>query len=276
MEIRHSINPEDAKKYDTDKLREEFLIQKLFIPGELKLIYSNFDRIIVGGIVPLKEPVPLETEINMGTDFFLERREAGVVNIGGLGKILIDNEEYTLGAKDCLYIGMGARNVVFSSEDKSNPAKFYMNCAPAHKNFPAEKIGIKDAEPIHLGALSESNKRTIYKYIHPDGVKSCQLVMGVTELEPNNIWNTMPCHTHVRRMEVYLYFHIPEDAVVFHFIGQPEETRHIVIRNEEAVISPYWSIHSGVGTKNYSFIWGMVGENQTFSDMDAVPMDILK
>jgi 4-deoxy-L-threo-5-hexosulose-uronate ketol-isomerase len=276
MEIRHSINPEDAKKYDTDKLREEFLIQKLFIPGELKLIYSNFDRIIVGGIIPLKEPVPLETEINMGTDFFLERREAGVVNIGGLGKILIDNEEYTLGAKDCLYIGMGARNVVFSSEDKSNPAKFYMNCAPAHKNFPAEKIGIKDAEPIHLGALSESNKRTIYKYIHPDGVKSCQLVMGVTELEPNNIWNTMPCHTHVRRMEVYLYFHIPEDAVVFHFIGQPEETRHIVIRNEEAVISPYWSIHSGVGTKNYSFIWGMVGENQTFSDMDAVPMDILK
>jgi len=276
MEIRHSINPEDAKKYDTDKLRKEFLIQTLFIPGQMKLVYSNFDRIIVGGIVPLQEPVRLETDINMGADFFLERREAGIVNIGGLGKILIDNKEHTLGAKDCLYIGMGARNVAFSSEDKSNPAKFYMNCAPAHKNFPTEKIGIKNAEPIHLGSLSESNKRTIYKYIHPDGVKSCQLVMGVTELEPNNIWNTMPCHTHVRRMEVYLYFTIPEDAVIFHLIGQPEETRHIVVRNEEAVISPYWSIHSGVGTKNYSFIWGMVGENQTFSDMDAVSMDILK
>ncbi len=276
MEIRHSINPEDAKKYDTDKLRKEFLIQTLFIPGQMKLVYSNFDRIIVGGIVPLQEPVRLETDINMGADFFLERREAGIVNIGGLGKILIDNKEHTLGAKDCLYIGMGARNVAFSSEDKSNPAKFYMNCAPAHKNFPTEKIGIKNSEPIHLGSLSESNKRTIYKYIHPDGVKSCQLVMGVTELEPNNIWNTMPCHTHVRRMEVYLYFTIPEDAVIFHLIGQPEETRHIVVRDEEAVISPYWSIHSGVGTKNYSFIWGMVGENQTFSDMDAVSMDILK
>jgi 4-deoxy-L-threo-5-hexosulose-uronate ketol-isomerase len=276
MEIRHSINPEDAKKYDTDTLRREFLMQNLFDPGEIKLVYSNFDRIIAGGIVPLQEPVRLETDINMGTEYFLEKREAGIVNIGGLGKVLIDDNEYTLGAKDCLYVGTGARNVIFSSEDKSNPAKFYLNCAPAHKNFPTEKIGIKSAEPIHLGALSESNKRTIYKYIHPDGVKSCQLVMGVTELEPNNIWNTMPCHTHARRMEVYLYFGIPEDAVIFHLIGQPEETRHIVVRNEEAVISPYWSIHSGVGTKNYSFIWGMVGENQTFSDMDAVPMDILK
>jgi 4-deoxy-L-threo-5-hexosulose-uronate ketol-isomerase len=276
MEIRNSIHQEDAKKYDTDKLRKEFLIQKLFIPGEIKLVYSNFDRIIVGGIVPLGEPIRLETDINMGTDYFLERREAGIINIGGAGKIRIDNKEYPLGAKDCLYVGMGTENVVFSSEDKAHPAKFYMNCAPAHKNFPTEKIGIKHAEPLHLGALSESNKRTIYKYIHPEGVKSCQLVMGITDLEPNNIWNTMPCHTHVRRMEVYLYFNIPEDAVVFHLIGQPEETRHIIVRNEEAVISPYWSIHSGVGTKNYSFIWGMVGENQTFSDMDAVPMDILK
>jgi len=276
MEIRNSIHQEDAKKYDTDKLRKEFLIQKLFIPSETKLVYSNFDRIIVGGIVPLQEPIRLETDINMGTDYFLERREAGIINIGGAGKILIDNKEYTLGAKDCLYVGMGTENVVFSSEDEANPAKFYMNCAPAHKNFPIEKIGIKHAEPIRLGALSESNKRTIYKCIHPEGVKSCQLVMGITELEPNNIWNTMPCHTHVRRMEVYLYFNIPEDAVIFHLIGQPEETRHIVVRNEEAVISPYWSIHSGVGTKNYSFIWGMVGENQTFSDMDTIPMDILK
>ena len=276
MEIRHSINPEDAKKYDTEKLRKEFLIQDLFKPGEVNLVYTNFDRIIVGGIIPLQEPIHLVTDINIGTDYFLERREAGIINIGGTGNILIDNEEFTLKTKDCLYAGMGIKNVTFASEDKAHPAKFYMNCAPAHKNFPTEKIEIKQAEPIHLGALSESNKRTIYKYIHPEGVQSCQLVMGLTELEPNNIWNTMPCHTHIRRMEVYLYFNIAEDSVVFHLIGQPEETRHIVVRNEEAVISPYWSIHSGVGTGNYSFIWGMVGENQTFTDMDSVPMDILK
>jgi len=241
MEIRNSIHPDDVKKYDTDRLRKEFLIQKLFTPGKIKLVYSNFDRIIVGGIVPFGEPILLETDINMGTDYFLERREAGIVNIGGSGKILINNKEYMLDTKDCIYIGMGTKNVFFLSEDKTNPAKFYMNCAPAHKNYSTEKIGIKQAEPIHLGMLSESNKRTIYKYIHPDGLKSCQLVMGITELEPNNIWNTMPCHTHLRRMEVYLYFNVPEDAVVFHLIGQPEETRHIVVRNEEAVISPYWS-----------------------------------
>jgi 4-deoxy-L-threo-5-hexosulose-uronate ketol-isomerase len=276
MEMRHSVNPEDVKKYDTDKLRREFLIRRLFLPGEMKMVYSNFDRIIVGGIVPLQEPVRLETDINMGTDYFLQRREAGVINIGGAGKVRVGGKEYTLGAKDCLYVGTGAKDVVFSSEDGADPAKFYMNCAPAHKNFPTEKIGIQQAEPIHLGSLNESNKRTIYKYIHPQGVQSCQLVMGLTELEPDNIWNTMPCHTHVRRMEVYLYFNIPQDAVVFHFIGQPEETRHIVVRNEDAVISPYWSIHSGVGTRNYSFIWGMVGENQTFADMDAVSMDVLK
>jgi 4-deoxy-L-threo-5-hexosulose-uronate ketol-isomerase len=276
MEIRHSIHPEDAKKYDTDRLRKEFLIRGLFKPGEVKLVYTNFDRIIVGGIIPLQEPIRLQTDINIGTDYFLERREAGIINIGGMGNVLIDSKEFTLDTKDCLYIGTGAKNVTFSSKDKADPAKYYMNCAPAHKNFPTKKIGIKQAEPIHLGAQSESNKRTIYKYIHPEGVQSCQLVMGLTELEPNNIWNTMPCHTHIRRMEVYLYFHIPADAVVFHLIGQPEETRHIVVRNEEAVIAPYWSIHSGVGTGNYSFIWGMVGENKTFTDMDSVPMDILK
>ncbi|MBN2322453.1 MAG: 5-dehydro-4-deoxy-D-glucuronate isomerase [Spirochaetes bacterium] len=276
MEIRHSINPEDARHYDTEKLRREFLIQKLFKPSEITLVYTNFDRIILGGVVPVKEPIRLETDINIGTDYFLERREAGIINIGGKGKIAADDTEYTLDTKDCLYAGTGTKKVVFSSEDKADPARFYLNCAPAHKSFPTKKIGIAQAEPIHLGAPSESNKRTIYKYIHPEGVKSCQLVMGLTELEPNNIWNTMPCHTHIRRMEVYLYFNVAEDAVVFHLIGQPEETRHIVVRNEEAVISPYWSIHSGVGTRNYSFIWGMVGENQTFTDMDSVPMDILK
>jgi 4-deoxy-L-threo-5-hexosulose-uronate ketol-isomerase len=276
MEIRHSISPESAKNFDTEKLRREFLIQGLFKQGEIKLLYTNFDRIIVGGITPLREPVHLEADINIGTDYFLERREAGIINIGGRGTIVVDDTEYALDKKDCLYIGTGARNVAFSSADRANPAKFYLNCAPAHRNFPTKKMGIKQADPIHLGSQSESNTRTIYKYIHPEGVQSCQLVMGLTELEPDNMWNTMPCHTHIRRMEVYLYFNISEDSVVFHLIGQPEETRHIVVRDEEAVISPYWSVHSGVGTGNYSFIWGMVGENQIFTDMDSVPMDTLK
>ena len=276
MEIRHSINPEDAKKYDTEKLRKEFLIQELFKPGQIKLVYTNFDRIIVGGIVPLHEHIQLSTDINIGTDYFLERREAGIINIGGKGAIVVDDKDFMMDTEDCLYAGAGVKNVTFLSNDKANPAKFYLNCAPAHKNLPTEKIGIAKAEPIPLGTPGESNKRTIYKYIHPQGVQSCQLVMGLTKLEPNNIWNTMPCHTHIRRMEVYLYFNIAEDAAVFHLIGQPEETRHIVVRNEEAVISPYWSIHSGVGTRNYSFIWGMVGENQTFTDMDTVPMGVLK
>jgi 4-deoxy-L-threo-5-hexosulose-uronate ketol-isomerase len=276
METRHSIHPEEAKRYDTETLRREFLIQELFTPGDMKLVYTNFDRIIIGGIFPLGDPCLLATDTNIGTEYFLERREAGFINIGGTGKIHIDQEEITLNRKDCLYLGMGTRSVTFSSEDRENPAKFYMNCAPAHKNFPTEKISIERAEPLHLGSSSELNERTIYKYIHPGGVKSCQLVMGLTELEPNNVWNTMPCHTHIRRMEVYFYFNVPDDAVVFHLFGRPEETRHIVVRNEESVISPYWSIHSGVGTRPYSFIWGMVGENQTFADMDAVPMDVLR
>jgi 4-deoxy-L-threo-5-hexosulose-uronate ketol-isomerase len=269
MEIRNAANPRDVKSYDTDRLSEEFLVQGLFIPGETKFVYSHVDRIITGGICPVK-PIMLEAGKELRAEYFLERREMGVINIGAKGTVTIDSVDYVLGVRDGLYIGMGAKEIVFSSEDENTPAKFYINSAPAHKAYPIEKIEISKAEPVKLGSLEESNQRTIYKYIHPQGAKSCQLVMGMTILEPGSVWNTMPCHTHDRRMEVYLYFNIPDDAVVFHYMGEPTETRHIVVRNEEAVISPSWSIHSGCGTRNYTFIWGMVGENQVFTDMDGV------
>ncbi len=275
MEIRNAANPKDVKNYDTDRLREEFLVQGLFIPGEIKLVYSHVDRIITGGICP-KAPIKLEAGKELRAEYFLERREMGVINIGAKGTVTVDGVDYILEARDGLYIGKGAKDIVFSSEDQNNPAKFYMNSAPAHKEYPIEKIEISKAEPVKLGSLEESNQRTIYKYIHPQGAKSCQLVMGMTILEPGSVWNTMPCHTHDRRMEVYLYFDMPEDAVVFHYMGEPTETRHIVMRNEEAVISPSWSIHSGCGTRNYTFIWGMVGENQVFTDMDGVGMKEIK
>jgi len=276
MEIRNAINPQYARSITTECLRQEFLVRGLFIPGELKLVYSHFDRIIIGGICPRK---PLSVQVSreiIGSDYLLERREMGIINIGSRGTVNVDGKEYMLDRKDGLYIGMGTRNIQFSSENPNDLAKFYLNCATAHKTYPTEKIELSQIKPVHLGSAEEANKRTLYKYIHPDGVKSCQLVMGLTTLETGNVWNTMPCHTHVRRMEVYLYFDIKEDAVVFHLLGEPTETRHIVVRNEEAVISPSWSIHSGVGTRNYTFIWGMVGENQTFSDMDEVPIKDIK
>jgi len=276
MGIRNAVNPQYARSFATERLRQEFLIRGLFIPGEVKLVYSHFDRIIVGGVCPRR---PLSIQISReitGSDYLLERREMGIINIGSRGTVSIDGKEYVLDRKDGLYIGRGARDIQFSSENPEELAKFYLNCATAHKNYPTKKIELSQIEPVHLGSAGEANKRTLYKYIHLDGVKSCQLVMGLTILEPGNVWNTMPCHTHVRRTEVYLYFNIKEDAVVFHLMGEPTETRHIVVRNEEAVISPSWSIHSGVGTRNYTFIWGMVGENQTFTDMDTVPIKSLK
>lgn len=275
MEIRYGIHPQEIKSYDTDKIRKELLIEDLFNPGKLKMVYSHIDRIIIGGVVPI-EAIRLEASKEIGASYFLERREMGIINIGGKGKISVDGKEYILESRDGLYIGKGNEEVVFESIDNNNPAKFYFNSAPAHAAYQTEKIDIEKAEPTHLGSLEESNKRTIYKYIHPNGIKSCQLVMGMTILDPNNVWNTMPCHTHDRRMEVYLYFELKDDSVVFHYMGEPTETRHIIVRNEEAVISPSWSIHSGVGTRNYTFIWGMVGENQTFSDMDAVSMKDIK
>ncbi len=275
MENRNAVNPKDLKTYTTDRIREEFLIQGLFIPGEIKLVYSHDDRIIVGGVVPTK-PLTLVAGEELRAAYFLERRELGVINIGPAGAVTVDGVVYDLNTKDGLYVGMGAKEIVFSSKDSQNPAKFYLNSAPAHHTYPTQRIELSQAEHNLLGSQAEGNVRTINKYIHPQGVQSCQLVMGMTELEPGSNWNTMPCHTHDRRMEVYLYFNIPEEAVVFHFMGEPTETRHVVMRNEEAVISPSWSIHSGVGTRNYTFIWGMVGENQVFSDMDPVTFKDLR
>ncbi len=275
MEIRTTVNPKDVKNYTTARLREEFLVPDLFLPGEIKLVYSQVDRMIIGGVCPIN-PIRLEAGKELGADYFLERRELGIINIGSPGTVTIDGTAYDLNTRDGLYAGMSAREISFTSRDRNHPARFYLNSTPAHHTYPTRKIEISAAESSHLGSLAESNERTIYKYIHPQGVKSCQLVMGLTILEPNCVWNTMPCHTHDRRMEVYLYLNIPDNAVVFHFMGEPNETRHLVVRNQEAVIAPSWSIHTGAGTANYAFIWGMAGENQTFSDMDAVAMNDIK
>lgn len=277
MEIRYATNPTETKSYDTEKLRQEYLMQNLFVPGQLSMVYTHVDRFIIGGVIPTKEPIKLEADKHeMGADYFLERREIGIINIGPKGYVTVDGTEYELNTKDCLYIGLGNQDVQFRSADAANPARFYFNSTPAHKNYPTVKVGIDEAEPQHLGSITNSNERTIYKFIHLNGVKSCQLVMGMTLLKPGNMWNTMPCHTHNRRSEIYLYFDMPEDGVVFHMMGEPTETRHLVVRNEEAIISPSWSIHSGVGTSNYTFIWGMAGENQEFTDMDMVAMKVLR
>ncbi|MDT8900561.1 5-dehydro-4-deoxy-D-glucuronate isomerase [Anaeroselena agilis] len=275
MEIRYPSHPQDVKRYTTDQLRKDFLIQEIFVPGETKMVYSHFDRIIAGGICPTA-PLALEAGKEIAADFFLQRREIGIINIGAPGKVLVDGAEYPLKKTDGLYIGMGAQKVTFTSDDPSNPAKFYFNSTPAHKTYPTVKILVDNIVPAALGSISQSNERKIYKYIVPGGVESCQLVMGMTVLAPGNMWNSMPCHTHERRMEVYFYFDLAPESVVFHLMGEPGETRHVVIRNEEAIISPSWSIHSGVGTGNYTFIWGMAGENQKFDDMDHIPMSCLK
>jgi 4-deoxy-L-threo-5-hexosulose-uronate ketol-isomerase len=276
MDIRYSSHFEDVKRYETADLRRHFLIEELFVPGELKMVYSHIDRIIISGVVPTDKPLKLEASKQLGVDYFLERREMGVINIGGAGKITLDGEVYELNSRDGLYVGMGVKDVSFESLDSNNPAKFYVNSGTAHKSYPTVKIGLEKANKVKAGTAEECNKRTINQYVHPAVCQSCQLVMGMTILEPGSIWNTMPCHTHDRRMEVYLYFDMDQDSVVFHLMGAPDETRHIVIKNEQAVISPSWSIHSGVGTKNYTFIWGMVGENQTFTDMDHVATSSLK
>ena len=275
MEIRYAHHPEDFKTYTTEKMRREFLIPSVMVPGEITLVYSHVDRIIAGGVVPVA-PLSLAAGKEMGVSFFLERRELGIINVGPQGTVTLDGEKHLLDKTDGLYVGLGVKEIIFSSTDPKNPARFYINSTPAHKAYPTTKILRKDIQPAALGSLAQSNERKIYKYIHPLGVKSCQLVMGMTALETGSMWNTMPTHTHERRMEVYFYFDMPEEAAVFHMMGQPDETRHIVVRQEQAVISPSWSIHSGVGTVNYTFIWGMAGENQTFDDMDHVPMNALK
>ncbi|CAM3137651.1 5-dehydro-4-deoxy-D-glucuronate isomerase [Paenibacillus lupini] len=276
MEIRYASHPQEVKAFDTSRLRQEFLLESLFNPDVLTLTYSHVDRFIIGGAVPVNQPVKLEADTKtMGAATFLERREVGIINVGGRGTITVDGTAYDMENKDCLYIGLGAAEVVFTSTDSANPAKFYLNSSPAHKNYPTVKASISEASPNHLGALTTNNERTIFRYIHTGGIQSCQLVMGLTMLKPGSNWNTMPCHTHNRRSEVYLYFDMPEDGNVFHFMGEPQETRHLVVRNEQAILSPSWSIHSGVGTSAYTFIWGMAGENQIFEDMDPVaPQDL--
>ena len=281
MEVRMSASARDAKNYDTKRLREEFLIDDLFQTDEIKLVYSHIDRIITGSAVPVKKTLTLEAGAELRADYFLERREMGVINIGGDGVITIDGKEYRVAYKEAMYIGKGAKDISFASIDAANPAKFYINSTPAHMTYPTVLIKpegvaeegvviVKDENKVECGSLEESNHRVICKYILPGQVESCQLVMGMTGLKPGSVWNTMPCHTHDRRMEVYLYFELPEDAFVMHYMGEPQETRHIVMRNEQAVISPSWSIHAGSGSKNYTFIWGMAGENQEFTDMDGI------
>jgi 4-deoxy-L-threo-5-hexosulose-uronate ketol-isomerase len=276
MEIRQAVHPEHAAMFTTADLREHFLVERLFQTGQTRMVYSYYDRLIMAGVVPQDKLELNVDEKIIGAFHLLERREMGIINIGGQGAVIVDGTEYAMSPRDGLYIGMGAREIVFKSTDAGEPAKFYANCAPAHKSYPTSQVSFSEAEPIHLGEVENSNKRTIRKYIHPEGIRSCQLVMGMTTLETGCVWNTMPVHTHPRRMEAYLYFDMADDNVVFHFMGEPTETRHLVVRNEEVVLSPSWSIHSGAGTGSYTFIWGMVGENQTFTDMDGVAMADLR
>ena len=280
MDIRYSANPRDVKRFTTQELREEFLIEDLYRPDQVAAVYSHVDRMVTLGCMPVKETVSIDKGIdvwaNFGTRYFLERREAGMFNIGGAGTVAVDGTVYELGYKDCLYITMGAKEVLFASKDAAKPAKFYMVSAPAHRSYETKLLKIADAAKKPLGDAAASNKRVINQFIHPDVLKTCQLSMGMTVLEEGSVWNTMPAHTHERRMEVYMYFEVPEDQVVFHMMGQGQETRHIVMRNEQAVISPSWSIHAGAGTASYTFIWAMGGENQAFDDMDVIPTAELK
>lgn len=274
MDIRYSANQKDVKRYTTQELRDEFLITGLYQPDRVVAVYSHVDRMVTFGCMPVTREISLDDGIevyaNFGTNYILQRREIGIFNIGGKGSIKVDGTVYELDYKDCLYITMGAKEVLFSSADGSHPAKFYMVSAPAHTAYETKLLTLADAAKRPVGDAKTSNKRVINQFIHPDVLKTCQLCMGMTVLEPGSVWNTMPAHTHERRMEIYTYFEVPDDQVVFHFMGEGDETRHIVMHNEDAVISPSWSIHSGAGTSNYTFIWAMGGENQEFDDMDHI------
>ena len=270
MEIRNASNPKDVKNYTTDRLREEFHISKLFTKDNTRMVYSHIDRIITAGVMPVFQTLKLEAGKELAAEYFLQRREMGCINIGGKGIITVDGTEYVMEPRDGIYIGMGNKEVSFKSIDPNDPAKFYVSSCPAHKEYPIVKIDISKAKKVPCGTVEDCNKRVINQYIHPEVMQSCQLSMGLTQLEPGSNWNTMPSHTHDRRMEVYLYLDMGENDAVFHMMGEPNETRHIIMHNEEAVISPSWSIHSGVGTKAYSFIWAMCGENQEFTDMDHI------
>lgn len=276
MDTRYAVSKKEYSRMNTAELRENFLIENLFEADKINLTYSHIDRIIAGGAMPVNRELVIEDGGELGAKYFLERREMGVINIGGEGTVTVDGETYPMKKYDCIYIGMGTKNVTFRSSNGENPALYYINCTPAHRSCPTAFIPLEKAVHLALGSAAECNRRTINKYIIPGVVDSCQLSMGLTILEEGSNWNTMPTHTHERRMEVYLYFDIPKDNVVFHIMGSGQETRHIVVKNYEAVISPSWSIHSGVGTKNYTFIWGMCGENQVFDDMQFIKTTDLK
>ena len=276
METRFASSPKETRSMDTDELRKNFLIENLMVDEEIKLVYSHYDRVIVGGAKPVLKTLSLEAHHELRAEFFLERRELGIINIGGDGIVEADGEVINLSKLDCLYVGKGVRSVNFKSDNAADPAQFYLLSAPAHMSYPTRKLPKEDAAPSTIGDPTTSNRRTIYKYIHSEGIKSCQLVMGLTVLEQGSVWNTMPSHTHTRRMEAYFYFDVPPGQVVFHFMGEPQQTRHLVLQNNSAIISPPWSIHSGCATANYGFIWGMAGENYNYTDMDPVLIPDLK
>lgn len=273
--FRYATNPKDVKAYDTSDLRNEFLIQELFVKDCIQLTYSMYDRFIVGGIMPVDNNLKLETIPYLKSENFLDRRELGIINVGGKGEVTVDGVKYVLNKKEALYVGQGCKEVVFSNA-KGGQALFYINSAPAHKNFPTKLVSQKEAEIIQLGDEKYANKRVLNKLIVNNIVETCQLQMGLTELLPGNVWNTMPAHTHNRRMEAYFYFDLEAGQTISHFMGEPQNTRHIFMQNNQAVLSPEWSIHSGAGTSNYSFIWGMAGENLDYSDMDICPPNELK
>jgi 4-deoxy-L-threo-5-hexosulose-uronate ketol-isomerase len=276
VELRYATHPDDFKKYDTAKLRKEFLIEKIFFPDEIYLVYSMYDRYIVGGAMPHDKALNLESADELKAAYFLERREMGIINVGGSAEIDADGNTFSIGFKEALYLGKETRNVVFKSVDRSNPAKLYINSAPAHHRYPSRKVTLNDAEIVSLGSPEASNHRTINKLLINSVLPTCQLQMGMTELKTGSVWNTMPVHTHFRRMEAYFYFEVPEKQAICHFIGDPDETRHIWMKNEQAVLSPSWSIHSAAGTSNYSFIWGMAGENLDYGDQNIRYPDTLK
>lgn len=266
---RYAIHPSQYRTFTTSQLREKFLIENIFVKDEISLVYTHYDRLIVGGANPVSKPVTLETIDSLKAEFFLQRREIGIINVGGKGTITVDGTSYTLENKEALYIGRGAKNVVFNPDQAAKPL-YYFNSAPAHTTYPTRKVSLDQAETVEIGSLETSNQRTIRKLLVNSVLETCQVQMGLTELKTGSVWNTMPPHTHDRRMEAYFYFNVPENQTVCHFMGEPQETRHIWMQNHQAVISPPWSIHSGAGTSNYAFIWGMAGENLDYSDMDGV------
>jgi 4-deoxy-L-threo-5-hexosulose-uronate ketol-isomerase len=276
VELRYATNPLDFKSYDTDRVRREFLIEKIFVKDEITLIYSLYDRYMVGGAMPVKKTLSLETTDDLKSSYFLERREMGMINVGGPAIIETAGKVFKIGYKEALYLGKETKDVVFKSADLKKPAKLYINSAPAHRKYPSRKVTLRNAEVVIMGSPGESNHRTINKLLVNSVLSTCQLQMGMTELKPGSVWNTMPVHTHNRRMEAYFYFEVPEKQGICHFMGTPDETRHIWMKNEQAVLSPSWSIHSAAGTSNYTFIWGMAGENLDYGDMDVRDPDTLK